>query len=245
MMKLAKPFRIIALCLVLGGVGARPAAAEAPQAVPQAKRVAWYLGTFDPVHLGHLDAANTALEGDAYDEVVLLPIPARGSKSPTSVVQRVAMLKLAIRDQRKLRVASWQEIHTVWTKGERTLMAQERLRRPGGAIARIIGADNIQTPDRIDYYAPEIPNVDEFLVMSRPGYTLGMALPTWMRVVETGQTEAVSSSAVRAAAQAGRPLPGLSPGVSKYIKRQQLYKTPSLQAPKKPAASPRRGGSRR
>ena len=54
MMKLAKPFRIIALCLVLGGVGVRQAAAEAPQAVPQAKRVAWYLGTFDPVHLGHL-----------------------------------------------------------------------------------------------------------------------------------------------------------------------------------------------
>lgn len=64
-------------------------------------------GTFDPVHLGHLLAAEQALESHSLDEVWFLPAllpPHKRKHAVTPPELRLAMLREAIRDQPRFRV---------------------------------------------------------------------------------------------------------------------------------------------
>ncbi|MFC3770207.1 nicotinate-nucleotide adenylyltransferase [Paenibacillus sp. GCM10012303] len=64
-------------------------------------------GTFDPVHLGHLLAAEQALEAHSLDEVWFLPAylpPHKRKHTVASPGLRLAMLKEAIRGQPRFRV---------------------------------------------------------------------------------------------------------------------------------------------
>lgn len=69
-------------------------------------RVGIYSGTFDPVHVGHIEFALAALQQCALDYVVFLieSIP-RKKSDVTKVIDRQAMLTLAIRSNPKLRIA--------------------------------------------------------------------------------------------------------------------------------------------
>ncbi len=61
-------------------------------------RVAFYGGSFDPVHRGHLEIAQTLTEVFKLDEFVLVPAfhaPHKKRKKPTSAFHRFAMLALA------------------------------------------------------------------------------------------------------------------------------------------------------
>jgi len=69
-----------------------------------AKRIGLYGGTFDPIHLAHLQAALEAAEQAKLDEVRLLPCahPAHRSAPAASAVHRLAMLQRAIAGEPKL-----------------------------------------------------------------------------------------------------------------------------------------------
>jgi len=61
-------------------------------------RIALFGGTFDPVHLGHVHMAETAMRALALDEVRFLPCrisPHKTGTRPTDAADRVAMLRLA------------------------------------------------------------------------------------------------------------------------------------------------------
>jgi len=69
-----------------------------------AKRIGLYGGTFDPVHIAHLQTALEAAELAGLDEVRLLPCANPPHRAPpvASAAQRLAMLKLAVKDEPKL-----------------------------------------------------------------------------------------------------------------------------------------------
>ncbi|MEZ5429018.1 MAG: nicotinate-nucleotide adenylyltransferase [Pyrinomonadaceae bacterium] len=72
------------------------------------KRIAFYGGSFDPLHNGHLRIAEKLTELFGLDEFVFIPAfhaPHKRRKKPTSAYQRFAMLCLATNDQPRIKVS--------------------------------------------------------------------------------------------------------------------------------------------
>lgn len=72
------------------------------------KRIAFYGGSFDPVHNGHIKIAQKLVELFELDEFVFIPAfhaPHKKDKKPTSAFQRYAMLCLATKDENKIGVS--------------------------------------------------------------------------------------------------------------------------------------------
>ncbi len=72
------------------------------------KRIAFYGGSFDPLHNGHLTIAERLTELFALDECVFVPAfhaPHKRNKNPTAAFHRYAMLCLATNDEPKIKVS--------------------------------------------------------------------------------------------------------------------------------------------
>ena len=72
------------------------------------KRIAFYGGSFDPLHRGHLTIARKLTEVFELDEFVFIPAfhaPHKKDKKPTSAFHRFAMLALATKDEAKIKVS--------------------------------------------------------------------------------------------------------------------------------------------
>ena len=72
-----------------------------PSATAAPKKIALFGGTFDPVHLGHIHLARTAVKTLELDQVRLLPCrisPHKPGSTPTPAADRLAMLRLATAD---------------------------------------------------------------------------------------------------------------------------------------------------
>ena len=74
-------------------------------------RIAFYGGTFDPVHLGHLAVAKSVLELFEIDELFFVPAqlaPHKVSRDVTPALHRCAMLALATQDSERLLVSTFE-----------------------------------------------------------------------------------------------------------------------------------------
>src|ERR1051326_1123768 len=75
------------------------------------KRIALYGGTFDPVHLGHLEVARRVSALFEIDEVVFIPphlAPQKIGRAVTEPIHRYAMLALATQDDARLRISTFE-----------------------------------------------------------------------------------------------------------------------------------------
>jgi nicotinate-nucleotide adenylyltransferase len=73
------------------------------------KRIAFYGGSFDPLHRGHLTIAEKLTEFFELDEFVFIPAfhaPHKKRRKPTSAFHRFAMLCLATNDDEKIRIST-------------------------------------------------------------------------------------------------------------------------------------------
>jgi nicotinate-nucleotide adenylyltransferase len=211
-------------------------------------------GTFDPIHVGHVDTALAARAALGLDEVWLMPAcvpPHRMAAPRASVYHRLAMVALAVEAHPGL-VASDFEATTPGPSYTSATLA--RLAATGWQpwqILFITGADAfVEIATWRDY--PDILDRAHFAVVSRPGVpvaTLAGRLPALAsRLVPAGAaTEAalaargstavflvdapttdVSSTDIRRRAAAGRSLAGLVPAaVERYIREHGLYASSS------------------
>src|SRR6478672_12924604 len=72
------------------------------------RRIAFYGGTFDPPHIGHLAIAETLLKTFSLDEFVFVPAyhaPHKTRTTPTSPYDRFAMLCMATADMPNVSVS--------------------------------------------------------------------------------------------------------------------------------------------
>lgn len=75
------------------------------------KRIAIYGGTFDPVHLGHLEVAKNVSEFFEIDELLFVPAqvaPHKLTRPVTPAIHRYAMLVLATEDFPRLKVSTFE-----------------------------------------------------------------------------------------------------------------------------------------
>jgi nicotinate-nucleotide adenylyltransferase len=76
-----------------------------------AQRIALYGGTFDPVHVGHLEIARRVSEVFEIDEVLFIPAqmaPHKIGRPVTEPIHRYAMLALATQDDPRLSISTFE-----------------------------------------------------------------------------------------------------------------------------------------
>ncbi|MGP1930091.1 MAG: nicotinate-nucleotide adenylyltransferase, partial [Arsenophonus sp. ET-DL12-MAG3] len=129
-------------------------------------------GTFDPIHYGHLLSVESLAKEIGLEKVFLLPnyIPPHRPKPKTTDQQRVAMIKLAIKNNPLLSIDTSElerKGHSYTTETLFSLRQQIGSKKP---LAFIIGQDSLISINTW-YNWQKILNFCHLLVCSRPNYT--------------------------------------------------------------------------
>jgi nicotinate-nucleotide adenylyltransferase len=139
-------------------------------------RIAFFGGTFDPPHCGHIAIARAAIQRLALDQVLVAPVgtqPLKGGSARSTFADRLAMVKLAVASEPGL-VAS--DADGPLPKGEAnyTYDALQRLRsrlQPADSLFFLLGADSFLTL-RQWHRSAELLLLCDFIVAGRPGFFL-------------------------------------------------------------------------
>lgn len=189
-------------------------------------------GTFDPIHYGHLVAAEAAREKFLLERVIFVPTGVPPHKEPGTVTDfwhRYLMVALAVLSNPHFEVSRLE-----YERGgvNYTVDTLRQLRRIYGAGARlffITGADTIL--EIFGWREPEeLLSLCRFIVAARPGYdmhlvkeVLGKFYRTAVIPLEMPQL-GISSSDIRRRVREGKPIRYLVPeAVDAYINREGLY----------------------
>jgi nicotinate-nucleotide adenylyltransferase len=165
-------------------------------------------GTFDPVHVGHVDTALAAQRALSLDRVLVMPSgtpPHRPSQPSASRFHRFAMTALAVTGVPGLMVS---DLEIGVTDPCYTFDTLARLHQTGlgpGQIFFITGADAFAEIDSWSRY-PQVLEMAHFVVVSRPGH-LAAALPSRLPAlaVRMRHATAPASTAVDASAALSGP----------------------------------------
>ena len=214
------------------------------------ERIGLFGGTFDPIHMGHVRAAEEVRSVFRLDRVLFIPShlpPHKHGGTGASPADRLRMVELACEGQPGF-IASPIEIEAGGKSFSYLTLAAIRERHPGAAAFFILGVDaflEIGTWREHERVLGEC----RFIVTARPGFDLDSALDVLggrlradMCRVEAGGPAPgprldrcrvfllpitaldVSSTDIRDRVRKGRSLAGLvPPAVEAYIKENQLY----------------------
>jgi nicotinate-nucleotide adenylyltransferase len=192
------------------------------------QRVALFGGSFDPVHLGHLAIAEAAVAEAGLARVIFLPTRISPHKStgpaPAAAAARIEMLRLATAGFPWAEVSDWELRQPAPSWSWRTARHFQQV-LPGAELFWLLGADQWQVIE--SWAKPEVlQELLTFLVFPRPPAAPPELLPGWRARVLAVEHPA-SATAIRAALAAGRPGPGVPPGlpsaVADYIRQHHLY----------------------
>ncbi len=140
------------------------------------KKVAFYGGSFDPLHNGHLTIARKLTEIFRLDKFVFIPAfhaPHKKDKKPTSVFHRFAMLCLATESEDKFKVST---VELDAPEKPFTFETQIKLKSelPDAEIFFVIGADSWQEIDTWREWE-KVLTLTNIIVVTRPDYEIGFA----------------------------------------------------------------------
>lgn len=180
-------------------------------------------GSFDPVHVGHLIAAEAA--GEALDvRVRLVPTrvqPLKRAAHGASPEQRAEMLDLAVAGNPRLMVERIELTLPAPSYTVRTLQALAE-REPGNRFTLLLGAD--AAGELAAWYQVEaLPALADVVVLARPGASLPRH-PAIGRLVEVPAVD-VSATMIRERVRQARSIRYLVPeAVRDYIAARGLYR---------------------
>jgi nicotinate-nucleotide adenylyltransferase len=140
------------------------------------KKVAFYGGSFDPLHNGHLTIARNLTELFAFDEFVFVPAfhaPHKKRKKPTSAFHRFTMLCLATESEDKIKVST---VELDAPEKHFTFETQIKLKSEltDTEIFFVIGADSWQEIDTWREWG-KVLTLTNIIVVTRPNYEVGFA----------------------------------------------------------------------
>ena len=195
-------------------------------------RVGLLGGTFDPIHLGHLEAAAAGLECARLAEVLLVPAgqPPHKAGAIASAEERLAMCRLAAEGRPGIRVWDWEVRHAGPSYTVATLRAFRR-ERPDDEPYLILGWDAAR--DIGSWHEPQaVLEQARLVVIGRPG--LESPTPETLRAAGIEprrvtlclvETPDVAATRVRRLAGLSADLDGLVPApVERFIEERGLYR---------------------
>jgi nicotinate-nucleotide adenylyltransferase len=150
-------------------------------------RIAFFGGTFDPPHRGHIAIARAALTRLGLDQVLVAPVATQPFKAGTpnsSFADRLAMVRLAVAGVPGL-TASDVDAPLPGDRPNYTFDTLERLRNlhPTDQLFCLVGADSFLTLKHW-YRCADLLLFCDFIVAGRPGFSLdeiNAALPDGVR----------------------------------------------------------------
>lgn len=213
----------------------------------RARRLGILGGTFDPIHLGHLDAGDAALTMLSLDAILLIPAhdpPHRPIDPRASVYHRFAMVSLAVAGRSAYRVSDIELVRQGPSYTTDTLRSLHAAGWNASQLFFILGTDAF-AEIAAWYEFPVFFDLAHFVVIARPGTTIETATartpqlrvrmcgaphgegiadgPTRIFLVEA-QTHDVSSTAIRERLAATQPIDDLVPApVARHILKHHLY----------------------
>ncbi|HHX29261.1 MAG: nicotinate-nucleotide adenylyltransferase [Bacillota bacterium] len=194
-------------------------------------------GTFDPVHHGHLRAAEEVRQGFGLERVVFVPSgrpPHKVAEEVTSPEHRYLMTLLATADNPHFEVSRME----IDREGPSyTLDSLRELRRhysPEKAFYFITGLDAVLDITSWNGYM-ELFDLADFIAVTRPGYSVETLNDLGVHLGEERFSKihpfpvtllAISSRDIRKRVKEGRSVKYLVPDpVMKYIEKERLYLT--------------------
>jgi nicotinate-nucleotide adenylyltransferase len=130
-------------------------------------------GTFDPVHIGHIELALYALKQCNLEKVIFIPAaspPHKTKRQLTAFHHRVAMLSLAIGDDKRFVISEIEKSIPPPSYTVDTLSYMLREKKEDTEYSFIIGIDAFLDIHTWKEYQKVIGSV-HFIVASRPGYS--------------------------------------------------------------------------
>ncbi|MBC8125930.1 MAG: nicotinate (nicotinamide) nucleotide adenylyltransferase [Gloeobacteraceae cyanobacterium ES-bin-144] len=191
--------------------------------MPESRNIALFGGTFDPVHLGHIQIANAARTAFSLDEIRFIPCqisPHKRELQPTPTAQRLEMLEIATASFPWAVVDDFETLREGPSYSYQTAEAM-RTRFPEARLFWIMGSDQWEVMDT--WTQPErIAACVEFIVFTRgsnpkprDGYVL--------HVMQ--EAHPASASTIRHEISKGAPThPWLNPSVDKFVRQHRLYR---------------------
>ena len=180
-------------------------------------KVGFLLGSFDPIHMGHLYMASSVLNAGLVDEVVFVPsVQNPWKENSTDFRNRCFMIQLAIDDMEHCSLSSIDYRNTEPYYSVNTLkMLKEEY--PEDYLYVIVGVDIVN--DIKNWHEGQwILDNFKLITIAREGY-LDAGIP------DIRKTLNVSSTEIRELAKEKKQIYPLVPKViSQYIKRFNLYK---------------------
>jgi nicotinate-nucleotide adenylyltransferase len=187
-------------------------------------------GSFDPVHFGHLLAAQDAYEQGGLDRLVFVPAaqaPLKPDVVQATSAARLAMLRASVAGDDRFAVCDY-EVRRGGMSYTIETVRYLKMQYPGDELRWVIGADQVgQLPQwhQID----ELVGMVGFIVLARPGWE-GAAVQTpaipglrlnWCE----GHQVALSSTEVRQRVARGLPIDYMIPHKTvEYIRENSLYR---------------------
>jgi len=187
-------------------------------------------GTFDPIHMGHLLAAEAARDSHALDEIWFMPshVPPHKPSAGATGQQRLEMTELAVKQATQYEVLGI-EMELGGVSYTIDTMRELWRRFPEHEFYFIIGADMVN-------YLPKWEEIEElaskmtFIGVGRPGFQLHLddlpdALQGRVLLAEMPLVD-ISSTAIRRRLAKGHSVRFMIPdAVHQYIVRSGLYGT--------------------
>ncbi|MEW5767558.1 MAG: nicotinate-nucleotide adenylyltransferase [bacterium] len=183
-------------------------------------------GTFDPIHYGHLLAAEMAREELGLKKVIFVPAasPPHKAEPEAASQDRYRMVDIAIKDNPYFFISDREMVRGGKSYSKDTLEEFKLEWGPASRLFLILGADaalDLSTWKEIE----DIPKLCQFVVINRPNFTLKVDksyLP-YTRFLEIPGLD-ISSTEIRNRIKQGRSIKYLVPaGVEEYIMTHKLY----------------------
>jgi nicotinate-nucleotide adenylyltransferase len=201
-------------------------------------------GTFDPIHYGHLDAAEAARAALALDEILFVPAhdpPHKPIDPRATSFHRFALAALAVNDRPACRVSDLELAREGQSYTVDTLRTLHTTGWPASQLFFILGADAFAEIATWKEF-PSVLDAAHFVVIARPGTTLDEAMartpelrdracsgsahldqPTRILLIPA-TTRDVSSTSIRERLAARLPIDDLVPSaVARHILTHHLY----------------------
>lgn len=210
------------------------------------KLIALYGGTFDPIHLGHVNTAEQTAHWLNLDSITLIPahIPPHKSATHATAEQRKAMVALVC-DENKLFTLDDRELNRQTPSFTLDTLAEIKSEQPNAQLCFIMGMDSLLSFTKWHRWQ-DILNLCHLVINIRPGYphqALKAQLPpelhsnlvedlSQMKLAAAGKiilhqckSYHISSTQIRNTVHSEQNTQQLVPlSVYQYIKQQQLYR---------------------
>lgn len=193
------------------------------------KRIGLFGGTFNPIHCGHVKAAESVQNIFSFDRILFIPSylpPHKESMDVASAAHRLKMVELALASFDRFFPSSV-EIDARGTSYSILTLNKIKEMFPQTEAFFLLGIDAFLEIETWKDYEDVLEQCS-FVVMSRPGFRLSEAkdilTEKYKIYILSINTLDISSSEVRERIRKNQPIEGLVPeNVENYIKEKRLY----------------------